>query len=178
VGAPLNPALSDVRFCPRCGKEADVDYPRRLACPHCGYAAFFNPAPVVSVVLTDGNGRVWLARRGLEPGRGRWSTPGGYVDLGESVEAAAHRELKEELDLEIELLGLVGIYSKPEDRVILIVFAARALGTPATSPEALEVRCFAPEEIPWDELAFWNDEHALRDHLGTDGHGAARAASR
>jgi ADP-ribose pyrophosphatase YjhB (NUDIX family) len=170
VGAPLNPinpALADVRFCPRCGREAHVDYPRRLTCPHCGYDAFFNPAPVVSVVLEAADGGVVLARRGMEPGKGRWSTPGGYVDLGESVEDAAHREIREELDVEIELLRLVGIYSKPEDRVILIVFAARALGTPTPSREAPEVRVFARADIPWDELAFWNDEHALRDHLRT-----------
>jgi 8-oxo-dGTP diphosphatase len=165
VGASLNPALADVRFCPRCGREPDVERPRRLSCPHCGYDAYFNPAPVVSVIPTDPDGNIWLARRGLEPGRGRWSTPGGFVDLGESVEDAAHRELAEELELRIELTGLVGVYSKPEDRVVLIVFAARALGTPTTTEEALEVRAFAPHELPWDELAFWNDHHALRDHL-------------
>jgi ADP-ribose pyrophosphatase YjhB (NUDIX family) len=151
-----------------------VDYPRRLACPHCGYAAFFNPAPVASVIPLAADGRIWLARRGIQPGRGLWSMPGGYVDLGETVEEAAHRELREELDVEIELDRLVGVYSKPEDRVILIVFAARALTTPSTSEEALEVRAFAPDEIPWDELAFWNDESALRDHLGTARQPASR----
>jgi 8-oxo-dGTP diphosphatase len=170
VGAPLsplNPALDDVRFCPRCGRDARVDYPRRLTCPRCGYDAFFNPAPVASVVLEAPGGGVVLARRGTEPGKGHWSIPGGYVDLGESVEDAAHREIREELGIDIELLRLVGVYSKPEDRVILIVFAARALGTPTPTPEAPEVRDFAAADIPWDELAFWNDEHALRDHLLT-----------
>lgn len=175
MGAPLSPLLQDVRFCPRCGEAPDVHAPGHLHCPHCGYSAYFNPAPVVSVIPQDDRGDIILARRGLQPGRGKWSTAGGFVDLGESVEAAAHREVREELDLEIELTGLVGIYSKPEDRVILIVFAANALTTPSTSEEALEVRAFPASELPWEELAFWNDTHALRDYLALRSPGTTSA---
>ena len=104
-----------------------------------------------------------LLRRGFEPGRGLWTFPGGFVDLGESVEDAARREVDEELGMAIELGELIGVYSRGDDRVVLIVFAARALGAPGTSPEAVEVRAFAPADIPWDELAFWSTERALRD---------------
>jgi ADP-ribose pyrophosphatase YjhB (NUDIX family) len=161
----LNPALEDVRHCPRCGAPAEVRFPRSIHCAGCGYAAFYNPKPVACVIARDGDGRVILARRGYDPGAGRWSMPGGFVDLGESVEDAARRELREELALEAELDGLVGVYSRGEDRIVLIVYAARALGDPRPSEEAPEVRAFAPDEIPWDELAFWSDERALRDAL-------------
>jgi 8-oxo-dGTP diphosphatase len=161
----LNPALADVRFCPRCGAEADVRYPRSLTCPACGYAAFYNPTPVACAIPCEADGRVWLLRRGFDPGRGLWTFPGGFVDLGESVEEAARRETLEELEIDVELTGLVGVYSRAEDRVVLVVYAARPKGAPRSTPEATEVRAFAADELPWGELAFWSTERALRDLL-------------
>lgn len=162
----LNPALAEARFCPRCGRPADVEFPRRIVCPHCGYAAYYNPKPVAAAIPVDEQGRIILLRRGFDPGRGLWTFPGGFVDLGESVPDAARRETDEELDMAVELEALVGVYSRPEERVVLIVYRARAIGRPHTSAEALEVRAFAPAEIPWKELAFWSTERALRDALG------------
>ena len=165
MDASLNPALAGARFCPRCGQPAEVEFPRRIACGQCGYAAYYNPKPVAGAIPIDANGRVILLRRGFDPGRGRWTFPGGFVDLGESVQSAAHRETEEELRISIELGPLVGVYSRPEDRVVLIVYRAVAIGEPRTTPEAVEVRAFAPDEIPWSELAFWSTERALRDAL-------------
>jgi ADP-ribose pyrophosphatase YjhB (NUDIX family) len=142
-----------------------VDFPRRISCRHCGYAAYYNPKPVAAAIPFDEQGRVILLRRGFAPGKNRWTFPGGFVDLGESVPQAAHRETDEELGMPIELGELVGIYSRADERVVLIVFRARSLGAPQTSPEAAEVRAFGPREIPWDELAFWSTERALRDAL-------------
>lgn len=161
----LNPALEDVRFCPRCGREATVRYPRSISCPNCGYGAYYNPKPVACAIPTNRAGRIYLLRRGFEPRRGHWSMPGGFVDLGESVEDAARREVKEELELEIELTSLVGVYSRAQDRTVVVVYAATAGGTPSVTEEALEVHAFAPIDIPWQDLAFWSDESALRDHL-------------
>lgn len=163
MDASLNPALAEARFCPRCGQLAEIDFPRRIACAHCGYAAYYNPKPVAAVIPLDDEGRVILLRRGFDPGRGLWTFPGGFVDLGESVPDAARREVDEELGLCIELQALVGVYSQADDRVVLIVYRARALGQPQTSPEAVEVQAFAPSRIPWAELAFWSTERALRD---------------
>jgi ADP-ribose pyrophosphatase YjhB (NUDIX family) len=161
----LNPSLEDVGFCPRCGNSATVAYPRSITCPHCGYAAYYNPKPVAAAIPRDERGRVWLLRRAFDPGAGLWTFPGGFVDLGESVEDAARRETREEMEIDIELTGLVGVYSRAEDRVVLVVFAATALAEPRTTEEATEVRAFAPEELPWGELAFWSTEKALRDAL-------------
>jgi ADP-ribose pyrophosphatase YjhB (NUDIX family) len=166
VDSSLNPALVGARFCPRCGQLADIAYPRSIACPHCGYAAYFNPKPVAAAIPVDDEDRVILLRRGFDPGQGRWTFPGGFVDLGESVEEAARRETDEELGIAIELGRLVGVYSRAEDRVVLIVFLARALGEPHTTPEATEVRPFAKTELPWDELAFWSTKQALHDAWG------------
>jgi ADP-ribose pyrophosphatase YjhB (NUDIX family) len=163
--ASLNPALAQARFCPRCGRPADVHFPARIECGSCGYRMYFNPKPVAAAIPVDPDGRVILLRRGFEPGRGRWTFPGGFVDLGESVEDAARREAIEELAIEIEIDGLVGVYSRPQDRVVLIVYGARTRQVPQTSAEAIEVRRFEREELPWGELAFWSTELALRDAL-------------
>lgn len=163
----INPALAEARFCPRCGQPATVDFPRSLTCPHCGYAAYFNPKPVAAAIPVDDEDRVILLRRGFDPGQGRWTFPGGFVDLGESVEDAARRETEEEIGIAIELRRLVGVYSRAEDRVMLVVFLARALGRPQVTPEAIEVRAFGRTELPWDELAFWSTEQALRDAFGS-----------
>ncbi len=161
----LNPALADVRFCPRCGAEADVRYPRSLTCPACDYAAFYNPKPVACAIPCEADGRVWLLRRGFDPGRGLWTFPGGFVDLGESVEEAARRETLEELEIDVELTGLVGVYSRATDRVMLVVYAGTIEHEPQTTDEAPEVHAFPPNALPWDEMAFWSTTAALRDVL-------------
>jgi ADP-ribose pyrophosphatase YjhB (NUDIX family) len=161
----LNPALEEARFCPRCGRSADVEFPRFISCAHCGYGAYYNPKPVAAAIPTTADGRIVLLRRGFEPGKGLWTFPGGFVDLGESVEDAARRETREELEIDVELGPVVGVYSRPEDRVVLIVYAATTTQAPQTTDEAPEVRAFAPPELPWDGLAFWSTERALRDFL-------------
>ncbi len=161
----LNPALEDARYCPRCAAGAQISFPRSLRCESCGYGAYYNPKPVACAIPRDADGRIWLLRRAFDPGAGRWTFPGGFVDLGESVPEAAARETREELEIEIELGPLVGVYSRGDDRIVLIVYEAQALGEPVTTEEATEVRAFTLEEIPWNELAFWSTEAALRDSL-------------
>ena len=154
-----------MRFCPRCAAVADVSFPRSLRCDACGYHALWSPEPVAAAIPRDAQGRIWLLRRTLHEGAGRWTVPGGYVELGETVEDAARRETREEMEIDIELGDLVGVYSRATERTVLVVFAARALGTPRETDEASEVRAFAPGELPWDELAFWSTERALRGFL-------------
>jgi ADP-ribose pyrophosphatase YjhB (NUDIX family) len=161
----LNPALDQARYCPRCGQPADVAYPRSITCPHCGYGAYYNPKPVAAAIPVTAAGEIVLLRRGFDPGKGLWTFPGGFVDLGETVEAAAKREAREEIRASVELGDLVGVYSRGEERVVLIVFASTISETPQTTDEALEVRAFAPDEIPWQELAFWSTTNALKDFL-------------
>jgi ADP-ribose pyrophosphatase YjhB (NUDIX family) len=162
----LNPALDQARFCPRCGRPAEVAYPRSISCPHCGYGAYYNPKPVAAAIPVTPRGEIILLKRGFDPGKDLWTFPGGFVDLGESVEDAARREAQEEIRADIELTKLVGVYSDASDRIVLIVYAATITQPPQTTDEALEVRAFAPDEIPWPQLAFWSTTNALRDFLG------------
>jgi 8-oxo-dGTP diphosphatase len=163
----LNPALAQARYCPRCAQPAEIAYPRSLSCPHCGYGAYYNPKPVAAAIPVTPDGRIILLRRAFDPGKDLWTFPGGFVDLGESVEDAARRETREELGIGIELGPVVNVYSRPEERVVLIVYRATTTDTPTTSDEASEVKAFDLDELPWDELAFWSTFRALRDYLGT-----------
>jgi ADP-ribose pyrophosphatase YjhB (NUDIX family) len=161
----LNPALEDVRYCPRCAHEATVKFPRSITCPNCGYGAFYNPKPVACAITANPQDEIILARRGFEPNRGRWSMPGGFVDLGESVEQAAMRETKEEICVDVELTRLVGVYSRETDRVMLVVYEGLITDTPQTTDEAPTIEAFAETELPWDRMAFWSTTQALEDLL-------------
>ena len=162
----LNPALLDARFCPRCAQPATVAYPRSLTCPHCGYGAYYNPKPVAATIPVTGDDRIVLLRRAFDPGKDPWTFPGGFVDLGETVEQAACRETQEEIGIAPTLGPLVGVYSRPDSHVVLIVFAGRTEGDPrAADAEASEVRTFERAAIPWGELAFWSTGAALDDFL-------------
>ncbi len=120
-----------------------------------------------AIPVTPDN-KIVLLRRGFDPGKGLWTFPGGFVDLGETVEEAARREAREEIQVSVELGALVGVYSRGEERVVLIVYAATTTEAPQTTDEAPEVRAFAPDEIPWEELAFWSTTNALKDFLSAE----------
>ena len=126
----------------------------RLICGDCGYIAYENPKIVVGSVVSEG-GRVLLCRRAIEPRRGFWTLPAGYMELGETTEEGAKREAWEEARARLELDGLLAIYSIARIGQVQIIYRAH-LAKPgfAPGPESLDVRFFAWEEIPWDELAF------------------------
>ena len=109
-------------------------------------------------------GEVVLLRRGIEPGRGLWAQPGGFMEIDETVHEGAIRETLEETGLVVEPGEVVGLYTRPEAAIVVIAFEARIVGgAPTATPEALEVRPFAPEAIPWPEIAFRTSVWALRD---------------
>lgn len=159
------------RFCPRCGGTLEsrllkTTEPERLVCTVCGFIFYIDPKLAVGTIVADDDGRVVLVRRAIEPGYGKWVFPGGYVDRGEEVRAAAIREAREECGLDVELLDLLNVYSFAGLTPVVITYTARALGgTLAVDDEGLEAAWFAPHEIPWNDLAFRNTHAALREFL-------------
>jgi ADP-ribose pyrophosphatase YjhB (NUDIX family) len=159
------------RFCPACGRPVEArtleeDHRPRLVCPE-GHVTWRNPRIVVGTIPVDG-GRIYLARRAIEPAKGRWTCPGGFLELGEAAQEGARRETEEETELRVEIGRLVGVYSRPHAGVVTIIFEATVVGgSPEPAAETSEVRAFGPDDIPWGELAFSTVESALRDWVAS-----------
>ncbi|MCC6179907.1 MAG: NTP transferase domain-containing protein [Chloroflexi bacterium] len=155
------------RFCSRCGgvlAERPVEGERRRpACSACGTIVWADPKVAVATLISW-DGGLLLGRRAIDPGRGRWSFPSGYVDRGEVLEEAARREVFEETGLDVEVSTLVGAYSTRGKPVILLAYAATVRhGTPTPGPEVLELAAFPPDRLP--EMAFDHDDRIVADWL-------------
>lgn len=137
----------------------------RLVCPECQYIAYENPKIVVGSIVTDDAGRILLCRRAIEPRKGYWTLPAGYMELSETTEQGAAREAREEACAEIAIEGLLAIYNIPRISQVQLIYRAR-LANPAIAagPESLEVAMFAWEDIPWDDLAFPSVSWSLHQH--------------
>ena len=158
--------MSEVRFGPG-GVPVEGEERDRHACPICGLVSYVNPRLVVTTLPITDRGDVMLIRRGIEPGLGRWAQPGGFLEIDETVRDAAIRETFEETGLRIEPGAIVGIYSRVQAAVVVIAYESRIVGgAPAVTRESLETRPFAPEAIPWPEIAFETSVRALRDWVG------------
>jgi ADP-ribose pyrophosphatase YjhB (NUDIX family) len=149
----------------------------RLTCPDCGFVAYENPKIVVGSVVSEG-GRILLCRRAIEPRRGYWTLPAGYMEMAETVEEGAKREAWEEARARIALDGVLAIYSIARIGQVQVIFRAR-LAEPGfePGPESLEVRLFGWDEIPWEEIAFPSVNWALRRWQETAGRPLAAPAT-
>ena len=123
----------------------------RPTCPACGYIAFADPK-VAATVLVERDNKILFIRRAIDPGRGRWCFPGGYVDFGEDPAAAAMRECREETGLEVTALTLLDLAF--DGRVIVITYLAQVAEgiEPVAADDADLVAWFGLDELP--PLAF------------------------
>lgn len=164
----------DYRFCPRCGHPLDSRVlkpgePSRLVCRACAFVFFLDPKVAAGVVFTY-DGGILLVQRAIDPSWAKWVFPGGYVDRGETVESAALREVQEESGLVVRLTRLLGVYSFPDNPVIVVAYAGEVTGGALKiDDESLAVRSFRPAEIPWDQLAFPSTVQVLKDYLALPG---------
>jgi ADP-ribose pyrophosphatase YjhB (NUDIX family) len=157
------------RFCPRCAhalEDRPFEGKLRRSCPSCGFIYF--PDPKVAVVgLIEANDRVLLIRRAVEPARGHWALPGGYMDAGELPITALHREVREEVGIEIEVGKLLDIFpmvNKGGDSLgIVLAYHAWPLdpvATPAAYDDVDEAGWFAAQATP-APLAFDSTQRLL-----------------
>lgn len=129
---------------------------REILCPGCGQAirTYLNPVPTVDVIIEYAGGIVLISRKNPPFG---WALPGGFVDYGETVEAAAVREAREETNLELGGLTMFSVYSDPardpRQHTITTVFVAVGTGTLKGGDDAASARVFDPGRLP-DDMAF------------------------
>ena len=138
----------------------------RLACAACGHINYVNPRLVTTAIPITDRGEVVLLRRGLEPGRGLWAQPGGFLEVDETVTEAAIRETFEETGLVVVPGEIIGLYSRLEAAVVVVAFEALVTGGSfRPNTEALEIVAFRPEEIPWPGVAFATSRWAIHDWI-------------
>lgn len=167
-GAPdwLAPTL---RNCSSCGgRLAFGPVPgedrQRHRCAECGHVTYVNPRVVVTTLPVTEPGELVLIRRAIPPGFGAWAQPGGFLEADETVIQGAVRETEEETGLLVEPQHIVGVYSRPQAAIVVIVYQAAIVGGQMTvTKESLEVRPFPAEAIPWSGLAFCTTLWAVRD---------------
>jgi ADP-ribose/FAD diphosphatase len=174
----MHPAEELVRYCSRCGAGTVAEIPpgedrERPVCPKCRHVHYENPKVVVGCVV-EHLGNVLLCRRAIEPARGRWTLPGGYLELHESAIEGAVRETREEARAEVEVVAPHAFLDVPNISQVYALYRARLVAPGyGSGAESLEVGLFHAEEIPWDELSFpvvnfalrlWNEDRRAGRH--------------
>lgn len=148
-----------VRFCIRCASEVRAAVPEgddreRPVCSSCGFVHYVNPR-VVAACIVEEAGSILMCRRAIEPMRGRWTIPGGYLELDESTAEGAVRETFEEANARVAVVAPHAQLDVPHISQVYAIFRARFLEPGyGAGPESLEVEMRKPEDIPWDELSF------------------------
>jgi ADP-ribose pyrophosphatase YjhB (NUDIX family) len=157
----------------------DGDTRERLVCATCGHVDYQNPKIVVGSVVSL-EGRILLCRRAIEPRRGYWTLPAGYLELGETAEEGARREAFEEAAASISLDGILAVYSISRIGQVQVIFRA-GFADPAhpgfaAGPESAEVALFAWQDIPWADIAFPSVHWALAAWHAAEGRPLAAPA--
>lgn len=155
-----------ITFCSNCGAKTETRLIARQqlsVCDACNRIFFRNPKVVVTALIED-RGRVLLIRRDIEPGRGLWGLPGGFVDWDEHPEQAMVRECSEEINVRVEpveLLGVEHIITEDDEGIVLLPYRARLLaGNPNAGDEVQQVGWFSPDALP--PLAFSSHRKVLQ----------------
>jgi 8-oxo-dGTP diphosphatase len=136
----------------------------RQVCPACGWIRYQNPIPCSAALVRDSQGGILLVKRGVEPGKGLWGLPSGFIEMEETPESACLRELEEETGLMGEVESLIGVYTQESaryKRVIIIGYAVKAWGTLRPGSDSVEACFFLPDGLP--RLAFESHVRIIRD---------------
>jgi 8-oxo-dGTP diphosphatase len=156
------------RYCPKCGTEMvekRIDHKKRKVCPVCRYVFYHNPVPACGVVI-EKEGKILLVKRKYEPYKGDWSLPAGFMEYDESPQECAIREIKEELNVDIKLDGLFGVYSGKDDprtHAVLIMYWAKIIdGELKPGDDAEEIRFFAKDDVP-PNIAFLAHRQIIKE---------------
>ena len=147
-----------VPACPHCASPDE----QPLVCDRCCWRWHANPKPAAAVLLereADGETAILLLRRAVDPGRGAWDLPAGYLDPGESFEMAARRETLEESGIEAELLDLVGVYHSPPANAVTAVFRGRPVDAQASV--RLDFESSDHAWVPRSQVADWRPRIAF-----------------
>lgn len=148
-----------MKYCSLCGAPVELRIPpddnrKRHVCTVCGEVHYQNPKLIIGAI-PEWQDQILLCRRAIEPRRGLWTLPAGFMENGESTVEAAARETLEEANAQVSIGELYSMYNLPYINQVHLLFRARLLNLDfSPGAESLEVRLFSEEDIPWDTLAF------------------------
>lgn len=159
-----------MNYCSHCGARVELRVPEgdtlpRHVCTSCGTVHYENPKMVVGCI-PEWENRILLCRRAIEPRRGLWTVPAGFMENAETTAEGAQRETLEEANARVEILGLYALFNIPHINQIYLLFRARLLDLDfSAGAESLETRLFEENEIPWEEIAFITVRRTLRHYF-------------
>ncbi len=162
--------VMEKHFCTYCGQPTEITVPAgdnrpRRVCPACGSVHYENPRIVVGCV-PEYQGRILLCTRAIEPRRGYWTVPAGFMENGETLEDGAARECHEEALAQVDIDSLLALVNIPEAEQVHVFFRA-TMRSPqfGAGEESLEARLVDAADIPWQDIAFPSTRYALQQYL-------------
>ena len=148
-----------INYCSHCGQQVELHIPPgddrpRPVCPDCGRIHYTNPKIVVGCV-PEWDRKILLCRRAIEPQLGLWTLPAGYLEAGETIEAGARREIREEAMAELDRVEPFALFNLAfVDQIYFMFRAGLVDGRFGAGEESLEAELFEEKDIPWEEMAF------------------------
>ena len=139
---------------------------KRLICPKCGWVNYENPLPSVAGLVRNKKGEILLVKRGVEPEKGKWALPSGFIEIEETPEKACLRELEEETGLKGNGIRLIGVYSqrsKLYKNVLIIGYDVQATGEISPGSDSLEAKFFPIKKLP--NIPFSSHRKIIKDAL-------------
>ncbi|MBD3427287.1 MAG: NUDIX domain-containing protein [Candidatus Omnitrophica bacterium] len=164
--------MDDFKYCPMCRaslRKEHIDGRQRLVCEECGWINYKNPLPVVVCLVSDREGRVLLVKRGVEPCKGYWALPGGFIESGETIPEAGKRELLEETGISGNPGRLVGAHEhkSPLYGSILVLGMEFTADNRQITPgdDAAEAKFASAQDLP--EIPFRSHISLIREFFSS-----------
>jgi len=164
---PARRSIDTYRYCPGCGakfRPASPGNHKNYQCTRCGYVLYQNPSPGVVAVIIE-HEKVLLGKRACDVFKGgKWSLPGGFIEFDEDFLSAAHREIKEETGLSVEIKSILSVISnflKPDLHTLVIVLLAKRISGDPAPGDDMEKLAWFPLSGPLPDMAFSADRHVI-----------------
>lgn len=159
-------------FCPRCSKKLSKNSESLFICNNCGFHLYENPRPTNGLIAKNNKGEILLVKRKDEPKKGFWDIPGGFVEIEETLEESFHREIKEELGVEVKNLQyLVStadryLYKGANYHTLCFIFTGEVdVKNLKSQDDITEINFFPKDQIPFDQIAFEGVKKGIKFYL-------------
>ena len=157
----------EINFCTQCGGKVSLltqlnDSIPRHVCNSCGFVHYLNPKITAGCLIYQ-NKKVLLCKRGIEPRKNLWTTPGGFMENNETSKQAAKREVCEETSAKVSIEKLYMVANLPKANFIYLLYLARLKESIfSTTNESIEIKLFDEKNVPWDNIAFHTTKLSLQ----------------